>query len=138
MHLNYLEALKLPFELARIAAGLKLIPAKRVLMPSEPFSHRVAFQNQAWLCDNLPEWQHFVVSPKGKYLGLWLGPAAFSEDFFRAPTAKATRKTISIGKAPLIRRAAVKAFKRDAVTHSHLGCSAFEASADAATVSSYC
>ena len=76
------------FEAFRKASLLTLKPQKCILIPlAVECSESNCSAFRAWLTEHLPEWAHFSVLPAAKYLGIYLGPLAGSEQW-KAPLAK--------------------------------------------------
>ena len=91
------------FEKYRLATGLTLKPSKCVaILVGTACTEENIHTLRNWLNINIPEWKHFKVETRGKYLGVYIGPELGGVNW-EAPIAKATMRAndINASKPPL-------------------------------------
>ncbi len=107
---------------ARLAAGLQLKRPKCIMVPvagaSKPDLVEIV---TGWLIGSLPDWTVFQVLDRIEYLGFWLGPAVF-DDQFRDPLAKFKNRTCTIAKSQLQPSMAIRSYNTRAVTSRSWSC----------------
>jgi len=74
--LKHLQLLYPIFQNAEEFAGLKLKPAKCVLVPLCNMSDKCKKDISKWLRRNIPEWANFSIEDTTKLLGFYIGPGA--------------------------------------------------------------
>ena len=80
--INGLSVLQPVFQLASVSAGLRLKPSKCIVIPVfGEFSEDAKRAVMNWLEENIHDWSRFSVRSTAKYLGIWMGPAAATQQW---------------------------------------------------------
>lgn len=92
------------FEIYAAATGLRIKPAKCVIVPlPQEAGGLEATERESWrlLAEPSPHWTLFRVGPSAMYLGMQMGPGASRQDQWSGPVAKHARHVTDLAQARL-------------------------------------